>query len=128
MKYPKDMDKEMIPVCNVLNSLPGIHTTYCCYGHGIPGEFYICFRCSNIKSLKKISKAFSHGNCYFNYGFSNGDSLSLKVEDVGPIGNPTLKNEVSVRASIESCLHKYPRTPMTEQILKKIIKRLKNET
>ena len=128
MKYPKDMDKEMIPVCNVLNSLPGIHTTFCCYGHGIPSEFYICFRCSNIKSLKKISKAFSHTNCYANYGFFNGDSLYIEVEGEGPIGNPTLKNEVSVRVSIENCLHKYPRTPMTEQILKKIIKCLKNET
>lgn len=128
MKYPKDMDNEMIPICNVLNTLPGIHTTFCCYGHGIPSEFYICFRCSNIKSLKKISKAFSHVNCYANYGFSNGDSLYIEVEDEGPIGNPTLKNEVSVRVSIENCLHKYPKTTMTEQILKKIIKRLKNET
>ena len=77
------MNKEMIAICNVLNSLPGIHTTFCCYGHGDPGEFYICFRCSNIKSLKKISK--------------------------------------------ENCCHKYPRTPMTEKILTKIIKCLKNE-
>lgn len=118
----------MIPICNILNSLPGINTTFCCYGHGIPGEFYICFRCSNIKSLKKISKAFSHINCYANYGFSNGDSLYIEVQDVGPIGNPTLKNEVSVRVSIESFQYKYPKTPMTTEILDKIIKNLKNET
>lgn len=125
MKYPKDMDKEMIPICNVLNALPGIHTTFCCYGHGDPSEFYICFRCSNIKSLKKISKVFSHINCYVNYGFSDGDSLYIEVEDEGPIGKPTLKNEVSVRVSIENFHHKCPKTPMTEQILKKIIKHLK---
>lgn len=119
------MDKEMIPICNVLNSLPGIHTTFCCYGHGNPGEFYICFRCSNIKSLKKIAKAFSHINCFVNYGFKDGDSLYLEVENEGPIGDPTLKNEVSVRVSIESFHRKYPKTPMTEQILKNIIKHLK---
>ena len=126
MKYPEDMDSEMIPICNVLNSLPGIHTTFCCYGHGDPGEFYICFRCSNIKSLKKISKAFSHTNCYVNYGFSGGDSLYINVEDKGPLVNPALRNEVSVRVSIENFRHKYPKIPMTEQILKKIVKCLQN--
>ena len=33
-EYPNDMDKEMIPLCDELNSIPGISTQFCCCGHG----------------------------------------------------------------------------------------------
>lgn len=33
MKYDEYMDKECIPICNALNSLPGVMTTESCCGH-----------------------------------------------------------------------------------------------
>jgi len=32
--YPSDMDVECIPLCDALNSLPGIQTSESCCGHG----------------------------------------------------------------------------------------------
>lgn len=60
-QYPPDMDKDMIPLCDALNALPGVRTFFCCSGHGRgnEGEFYICMGCSNVRSLKRVVRAFS---------------------------------------------------------------------
>lgn len=58
-EYPKDMDKEMIPLCDELNSIPGISTQFCCCGHGRKrDDFYIWLFCRSILSLKVISTSF----------------------------------------------------------------------
>ena len=59
--YPNDMDKDMIPICDALNSLPGVRTFFCCSGHGRgnEGEFYISMGCSNMRSFKRIAKCFN---------------------------------------------------------------------
>lgn len=56
MRIPIDIDKEVMPVCNLLNSLPGIATYASCSGHGFD-DCYIAFTCNNFKSLKKIVDA-----------------------------------------------------------------------
>lgn len=118
MKYPSDIDNEMIPICDALNSHHGIHTTFCCFGHGIPMEFYICFRCSSIKSLKRICNAFN------SVRLPNGDSFLVEADAFGP-SNSAKSNEISLRISIRNCwLGKSPRTPMTTEILTLIIKEL----
>ena len=33
MPYPEDIDQECIPLCDALNSLPGISTISSCCGH-----------------------------------------------------------------------------------------------
>lgn len=60
-RYPPDMDRDMIPLCDALNALPGVRTFFCCSGHGRgnEGEFYICMGCSRARSLKHIIRAFS---------------------------------------------------------------------
>ena len=60
-EYPLDMDKDMIPLCDALNSLPGVRTFFCCSGHGRgnKGEFYVMMGCSSVRSLKRVVKAFS---------------------------------------------------------------------
>jgi hypothetical protein len=35
MMYPEDMDQECIPLCDAMNSLPGIKTVSSCCGHGV---------------------------------------------------------------------------------------------
>lgn len=85
MKYDKDMDEEMIPICNLLNKFKGVTTTFSCFGHYHPGSFYICFRCSNIKSLKSITKCFEPF-----YQFT------ISIEYLGPDSKPAKKNEIAV--------------------------------
>jgi len=33
-KYPKNMDKECISLCEAINNVPGLHTIESCCGHG----------------------------------------------------------------------------------------------
>jgi len=58
-KYPEDMDRDMIPLCNAINSLRGARTFFCCSGHGRgKDEFYILLGTRNMKTLRRIVKAF----------------------------------------------------------------------
>ena len=58
-KYPEDMDRDMIPLCNAINSLRGARTFFCCSGHGRgKDEFYILLGARNMKTLRRIVKAF----------------------------------------------------------------------
>lgn len=58
MQYPNDMDREMIPICDAINELPGTRTLFCCSGHGVVDQFYILLGTSSLKSLKRLCKAF----------------------------------------------------------------------
>ena len=95
-EYPPDMDKDMIPLCDALNALPGVRTFFCCSGHGRgnEGEFYVTMGCSSVRSLKRIVRAFSP--------FARKDDASVaaryRVEmeyDFWPLR----KGEVGVRVS-----------------------------
>lgn len=58
----------MVPVCEALNALPGVHTFSSCEGHENPegcqapdGEFFVCFwvdyKAKSWKSLERIADA-----------------------------------------------------------------------
>ena len=32
--YPKDVDKELVPMLDVFNNIPGVRTVYSCCRHG----------------------------------------------------------------------------------------------
>lgn len=54
--YGPGMDREIVHLCNVLNSLPGIYTVESCAGHGkLPMS--VLFACKSLKSLAKIQHA-----------------------------------------------------------------------
>ena len=57
-KYDKYMDIECIPLCNALNSLPGVKTTSSCCGH-CKNKFMIFFDCDNAVSLSIIARSFN---------------------------------------------------------------------
>ena len=57
-KYDKYMDTECIPLCNALNSLPGVKTTSSCCGH-CKNKFMIFFNCDNAVSLSIIARSFN---------------------------------------------------------------------
>lgn len=62
INYPSDIDKEMIPLLDALNSIRGVKTRFTCCGHGRKcGEFYIYMEVSNLKSLKMLYNVF---DCY----------------------------------------------------------------
>jgi len=49
MPYPSNIDPEVVPLCDALNSIPGVETTYSCSGHGVFAEtgraFHVYARC-----------------------------------------------------------------------------------
>jgi len=92
-QYPPDMDRDMIPLCDALNALPGVRTFFCCSGHGRgnEGEFYICMGCSNVRSLRRVVE-----------GFNAWKQYMLELEDDFW---PLRKNEIGVRVSNKSVDH-----------------------
>lgn len=67
VKLPYDeMDKEMIEICEYLNTLPGVETRFCCSGHGVlpvrrngkrikaGRKTYISFACDNKEVLARL--------------------------------------------------------------------------
>ena len=50
------LDKPVIPIAELLNSLPGVTTYASCSGHGYD-KGYISFTCDNFGSLLRIIKA-----------------------------------------------------------------------
>ena len=56
--YDGRMDKECIPLCDALNSLPGVETTSSCCGH-CKNDFMIFFNCNDSYSLAVIARAFN---------------------------------------------------------------------
>lgn len=60
MQYPSDIDSEVVPLCDVLNSLPGIETTYSCSGHGEFSEtnkkFHVFIECQTVEAMNWILK------------------------------------------------------------------------
>ena len=44
--YPNDVDKELVPMLDVFNNIPGVSTEYSCSGHD-GNTWYITFKCSS---------------------------------------------------------------------------------
>ena len=105
--YPDDMDRDMIPICDALNSLSGVRTFFCCSGHGRgeEGTFYISLGCSNIRSFKRIAKS-------FNVRRRGIEPEVWKPYVLEPEDDfwPLRKNEIGIRISNRSVDHlKYER-------------------
>lgn len=45
--YPKDVDKELVPMLDVFNNIPGVRTVYSCCGHGYPGWYMMFYTASD---------------------------------------------------------------------------------
>ena len=79
MKYPDNMDKECIEICNVLNSLPGIRTFESCCGH-LKDIYSIWFLCDNLNTISRLGKTVD-GN------YSDGRwELLVDSTDTHPVG------------------------------------------
>lgn len=84
MKYPEDMDKECIEICDFFNKY-GLKTEYSCCGHGTR-EFYIRFNRkikfedinSFLFSLNEREGCFPlYGRFVLNIGILNGEYWSV---------------------------------------------------
>jgi hypothetical protein len=64
MKYGLNMDKQCIPLCDALNSIPGFMTYESCCGHG-KKDFRIWFTSVKIKGLYVIARMLDRR--YYNY-------------------------------------------------------------
>jgi len=83
--YPDDMDREIVPICDFLNTFPSVITRYSCSGHG-DCPFYILMIVGNIASLKKI-------NHIFNLIERINNEIKVEVSIVSDYLNKDGKNE-----------------------------------
>lgn len=65
--YPKDVDKELVPMLDVFNNIPGVRTVYSCCGHGYPG-WYLDFRTTSNFMYDKLREYFKD-DCVVNTAF-----------------------------------------------------------
>ena len=56
-KYPKDVDKELIPMLNIINSIPGVRTVFSCCGHG-KEDFYLVLAYTSCQTRSYIENIF----------------------------------------------------------------------
>ena len=68
-KYPKDVDKELIPMLNIINSIPGVRTTNSCCGHG-KYNFYLTLAYTSCQTRSFIDNLFQR-NCWDIKGFTD---------------------------------------------------------
>lgn len=61
--YPKDMDEEMVPLSNVLNSIPGCRTLYTCCGHSHEG-WYVVLKFTSDVAHEEVRKAFEKNGAH----------------------------------------------------------------
>jgi hypothetical protein len=52
-RYDQWMDSECVPICDALNSLPGIETFESCCGHR-KNPFFVAFTAATVESLRPI--------------------------------------------------------------------------
>ena len=57
-KYPKDIDTELVPLLDTINSVPGLRTMFCCSGHG-KEPFYMMIACCNKEIAKHVFDIFN---------------------------------------------------------------------
>lgn len=69
-------DNELVPICNALNSLPGIRTTECCSGHNIHKPL-IFFRVTNPAGIFFLTRC--KDRRYWKYGHKW--NIELQVGD-----------------------------------------------
>lgn len=67
--YPDDVDKELVPMLDVFNNIPGVRTAYSCSGHGFPG-WYLDFRTTSDFMYSVLC------NFFLNYG----DGLTFRID------------------------------------------------
>lgn len=76
--YDGNMDKECIPICDALNSIPDVHTVGSCCGH-CKNRFMIFLTCNNSHSLAIIAQVFNRRYI----GTSQPWYIELQAKDSG---------------------------------------------
>ena len=66
LSYSKDVDKELVPMLDVFNNIPGVRTIYSCCGHGYPG-WYLTFKTTSDYMYRELYRYFT----------KQGDGLGL---------------------------------------------------
>lgn len=106
VKYPKDIDKQCIPLCDALNFIPSIRTLESCCGHG-KDSFKIWFTIKKIKYLTVIGRVFDR-----RYGGIEGwvcEVSNTDISDLCPtffinsgniIGNKTYSDSKKIAKNI----------------------------
>ena len=85
LDYPEDVDKELIPLLDTINSIPGVRTRYSCCGHGNM-EFYLmlsvsCDEAANALSIKfsKMGISVEYDGIHFNNPYTAPYECDFRV-------------------------------------------------
>jgi len=72
-KDTQTIDKEVIPLCNVINKIPGIETFASCSGHGGCRHLYVTFISKDLESLNNFTKLMTDAidEVYPKYNFAS---------------------------------------------------------
>ena len=98
MKYPKNIDKECILLCDAMNKISGIMTLESCCGHK-KTNFRIWFSVTNLDNLPQLLYWFDGCHCGF-YGWrvlvSTDCGMSpVKFKVEGPKGGYEEANKIA---------------------------------
>ena len=55
--YPEDVDKELIPLLNIINCIPGVRTIFSCCGHKRE-DFYLVLAYTSLQTRSLIDGVF----------------------------------------------------------------------
>lgn len=72
-------DKEVVSLCNAINSIPGLETSESCCGHG-KEAFEIWFNANDLKALIVLARAFDR-----RYGGLTNWHCYLHMNDIAPV-------------------------------------------
>jgi len=72
-------DKEVVALCNAINSIPGLETYESCCGHG-KEAFQIWFKANDLKALIVLARAFDR-----RYGGLANWHCYLDMDDTEPV-------------------------------------------
>lgn len=102
--YPKDVDKELIPMLNIINSIPGVRTVFSCCGHG-KNDFYLSLAYTSCQTRSFIDNIFQRNGCLIK-GFNDEDTnnkyiCKFKILDMHCVSNNNMIYETEVLYSSE---------------------------
>ena len=74
--YSNDVDKELVPMLDVFNNIPGVRTVFSCCGHGYPG-WYIDFRTTSDFMFNTMLKYFDKDCGDLRFDVQTADDFGL---------------------------------------------------
>ena len=81
-RYPEDIDEEIVPLLDALNSIPGVRTIASCCGHGDKCA-YVAMQIDSRVTEHLLIERFSHQEGLVHFHFPDDITLGIYSDKVG---------------------------------------------